>query len=551
MWMNSRQKEILQSQLNDEEAVLKKLKGVYKKALDDIDDRISALMGRTDTENLQSIIYQVQYQKALKTQINGILDTLNGEQFDSIADYISKSYESGFTGVMYDLHGQGIPLIIPIDQNQVVRAIQHDTKLSKSLYDSLGENISVLKKRIQNDISRGIAQGSSYADIAKNVASGMVGDYSKMRGGALGKAMQIARTESHRITNEATYDAQLKAKENGADVVKQWDATIDKRTRPHHAQLDGQLREIDEKFEVSGRKALYPGGFGIASEDVNCRCAVLQRAKWALDEDELQTLKDRAEYFKLDKTENFEDFKKKYLDASKNVIYNGNVINSTYDAAIKSGATVKTVGGIDCAVQVKDYGFPDGAGGIKKTAPATIYTLPDGTQFVYPKNYNKKIQSLSPEDAIATWQKIPDNLRSKIQKTVEVVDYYNPEDAYWRKTYKDFDHSYATGGDKITIYRSSYHDLDYLVTTYCHEGGHYIDYTLPGTSEVDRYCEQSLWQTAMKKDLATSGKNSWRAYGENSPLEDFADSVGYYVTHHDYFAKIFPERTKLLDIILK
>lgn len=329
MWMNSRQKEILQSQLNDEEAVLKKLKGVYKKALDDVDDRISALMGRTDTENLQSIIYQVQYQKALKTQINGILDTLNGEQFDTIADYISKSYESGFTGVMYDLHGQGLPFIFPIDQNQVVRAIQHDTKLSKSLYDSLGENISVLKKRIQNDISRGIAQGSSYADIAKNVASGMVGDYSKMRGGALGKAMQIARTESHRITNEATYDAQLKAKENGADIVKQWDATIDKRTRPHHAQLDGQIREIDEKFEVSGRKALYPGGFGIASEDVNCRCAVLQRAKWALDEDELQTLKDRAEYFKLDKTENFEDFKKKYLDASKNVIYNGKVEQSS------------------------------------------------------------------------------------------------------------------------------------------------------------------------------------------------------------------------------
>lgn len=158
---------------------------------------------------------------------------------------------------------------------------------------------------------------------------------------------------------------------------------------------------------------------------------------------------------------------------------------------------------------------------------------------------------MSPEDAITTWQKIPENVRSKIQKTVQVVDYYNPRDSYWRKAYRDFTHSYATGGDEITLYRSNYHDLSYLLTTYCHEGGHYIDYTLPGTSRTNRYCKQSLWQTAMQQDLATSGKKSWRSYGENSPLEDFADSVGYYVTHHEEFTKIFPERTKLLDIILK
>ena len=55
----------------------------------------------------------------------------------------------------------------------------------------------------------------------------------------------------------------------------------------------------------------------------------------------------------------------------------------------------------------------------------------------------------------------------------------------------------------------------------------------------------------MSKDLDTSGKKSWRAYGENSPLEDFADSVAYYTFAHDQFAAQFPERAKLLDAILK
>ena len=75
-----------------------------------------------------------------------------------------------------------------------------------------------------------------------------------------------------------------------------------------------KLGELDKPFEIAGRKAGYPCGFGIASEDSLCRCALLQRAKWALDDDELQTLKEHAEFYKIDKTKDFDDFKSKYLE---------------------------------------------------------------------------------------------------------------------------------------------------------------------------------------------------------------------------------------------
>ena len=55
---------------------------------------------------------------------------------------------------------------------------------------------------------------------------------------------------------------------------------------------------------------------------MNCRCVALTRARWALGEKELQTLKDRAEYFGLDKTKNFEEFKEKYLVAAAEPEYN-------------------------------------------------------------------------------------------------------------------------------------------------------------------------------------------------------------------------------------
>ena len=323
--MNKRQKQVIQSQLNDERATLNKLKGIYKKALDDVNDRLAALKGRAETENLQSVIYQIQYQEALKKQINGILDTLNGDQFSTISEYLAKSYESGFVGAMYDIHGQGVPLIFPIDQDQVVQAVTLDTKLSKPLYNKLGEDVNLLKKRVANNISRGIAQGQSYSDIAKNIAVGMVGNYARMNGGALYNAMRITRTEAHRISQQAAYDALKKAKDNGADVVKQWDATLDKRTRPSHARVDGEIRELDEPFSNGLMKPGDPRGR--AAEVINCRCQLLQRARCALDEDELDELKERAAYFGLDKTANFEEFRRKYIPASIANSENSGIIN--------------------------------------------------------------------------------------------------------------------------------------------------------------------------------------------------------------------------------
>lgn len=307
--MNKAQKAVQQAQLNDEQKTIKLLQRVYEQAKKNTEQKIRELSSRTDFENLQSIIYQKQYQEALKKQLDSIIDNLQGQQFTSIADYLQKSYHNGYVGVMYDLHNQGIPIISPINQEQVVRALQTDSKLSQGLYSRLGEDVNYLKKSIRAELSRGVANGSTWNEMAKHIAKGMNSPYNK----AINNAIRIARTEGHRIQQQSALDAQYRAKESGADIVKQWDSTLDNRTRPHHRQLDGQIRELDEPFEVDGMKAQAPGHFGRAKEDCNCRCCLLQRARWALDQDELDELKKRAAYFGLDKTADFEDFRQKYL----------------------------------------------------------------------------------------------------------------------------------------------------------------------------------------------------------------------------------------------
>lgn len=216
MQMNQRQKETQQVFLNNEKAVLKQLEGNYKDALNEINNKIAILQAREDAD-LQHVIYQIDYQKALKAQVQTVLDQLHNNNFETVSEYLTKSYEDGFIGTMYDLQGQGIPLVFPIDEEQVAAAIQHETKLSESLYTRLGKDTKVLSKQIAGEISRGIASASMYSEISRNIAG--------YCGISKNKAMRIARTESHRIQCKATADAQRKAKEKGADVVKQWDAS--------------------------------------------------------------------------------------------------------------------------------------------------------------------------------------------------------------------------------------------------------------------------------------------------------------------------------------
>ncbi len=322
--MNKRQKEVQQTFLDNEEKVIEELKKAYRKALTDIMKkskglqlRISELQDMIDTSvdetekamlisMQQSKIYQKQYQDALKKQISGILDSLYVEEFKTIAEYLEKCYEDGFIGALYDIQGQGIPLCFPIDQKAIVRAVMLDSKISKGLYARLGEDIAELKRKISAEVSRGISTGLSYQQMAQLLAGHTNIGYSN--------AVRITRTEGHRVQVQSGMDACIKAKKSGANVVKQWDGTLDKRTRPSHKKVDGEIRELEETFSNG---LLHPGDpNGRAEEVINCRCALLQRAKWALDETELDELKERAAYFGLDKTANFDDFKKKYLTAA-------------------------------------------------------------------------------------------------------------------------------------------------------------------------------------------------------------------------------------------
>lgn len=94
------------------------------------------------------------------------------------------------------------------------------------------------------------------------------------------RARRIVRTETVRAVN---YGSMLGADKYDYEVVKEWLAVNDNRTRLTHRHgtgVDGQVREINEPF---GNGLFFPGDpAGPPEETINCRCAVVLKPK--LDE---------------------------------------------------------------------------------------------------------------------------------------------------------------------------------------------------------------------------------------------------------------------------
>ena len=309
--MNKRQKQVQQSLLNSEIDVLNALEKSYQKALNDINGVIAKLLARKDTENLQAIIYQLKYQRLLKSEIEGFLNALHIQNYQLIDDYLKDSYVTAHIGTLFDLQGQGVPLILPLDQEQMISAITLNSKLSAPLYNALGYNVQHLKINVASEISRGIAQRLTYAEIARNLSATTKVDFNK--------TFRIARTEGHRIQQEATYNLQARAKEKGAKIFKQWDSTLDRKTRPTHRELDGQMIGVNDYFHSSGGgKALYPGGFGDPKEDCNCRCCLVQVAEWELSDDTFTKMNgETGELQHFESIDDYNKFKKKFWEVTK------------------------------------------------------------------------------------------------------------------------------------------------------------------------------------------------------------------------------------------
>ena len=129
---------------------------------------------------------------------------------------------------------------------------------------------------IQRAITQNLIQGNSYQKTARAlreiIGRTVVKDGVKSATGFMSNAVRIVRTENNRIMNQAATANTERAKSEGIDVVRVWSASLDRRTRPEHANLDGKKENKDGFFDSSYGPIKGPGLFPTVGQNVNCRC---------------------------------------------------------------------------------------------------------------------------------------------------------------------------------------------------------------------------------------------------------------------------------------
>ncbi len=162
-----------------------------------------------------------------------------------------------------------------------------------------------------------------------------------------------------------------------------------------------------------------------------------------------------------------------------------------------------------------------GTGTVTVRRDASVVTLKSGQQIYFASS----ISDAHKAETIRQFRKLPRELKQTV-KRMEVVDYDNPADAYWRATYSGFTKSAGTGGrSRITLYGCTANTKGADLLGYiAHEAGHcYDDSKRPAVSSSRK------WQQAVAADTRATSIEHITPYGVNGDNEEFAESVKWLV----------------------
>ncbi len=222
-----------------------------------------------------------------------------GKRWEAMKDVLAADLENA-RNIALKIAGEKMPDVYALNANFASYQIEHDARIDAgfTLYNHdtaeyLLEDTRQLmpppsakkaaeiaankamqweKGKIQSAVMQGILQGESVHKVAERLRGVAEMDYNA--------SVRYARTMTTSAQNAGRYEAFRRGKRLGVDLVAEWVAVLDGRTRHAHRLMHGKRTEIDEPFETpDGYTIYYPAdctGLSTApqSEIWNCRCCI-------------------------------------------------------------------------------------------------------------------------------------------------------------------------------------------------------------------------------------------------------------------------------------
>ena len=211
--------------------------------------------------------------RAKKDQIAGDMTNANKTAMKMVNGETIGMFAFGANYEAYSLeHGAGVSFGFGLyDSATVTRLVRDDPTLLPKWKVNEKKDYKWNRQKIENALTQGIIQGEDLETITNRIASGLSTQNNN-------RMKTFARTAMTGAQNAGRYDRLSEAKGLGIEVVKQWMATLDGRTRDSHRDMDGEKQKIGDKWHPYkfSNGCRFPGDpEGPPREVYNCRCTLV------------------------------------------------------------------------------------------------------------------------------------------------------------------------------------------------------------------------------------------------------------------------------------
>lgn len=154
-----------------------------------------------------------------------------------------------------------------------INSIMKNPNTNHTITFELNKNKIKLKNNLRRILVDAIEKNEDLTMINRRIKNLV---YNKVYGKTKGdgaKTLRTFRTEYTRTRTQAKLDAIQEVEKDGYIVTRHWLYTFEAKVpRPSHLASDGLAENNEGYFIIDGYKTKGPGLFGVASEDINCRC---------------------------------------------------------------------------------------------------------------------------------------------------------------------------------------------------------------------------------------------------------------------------------------
>lgn len=271
----------------------------YRKLVRTVLNEVAALYEKYERDGELTYAEMMKYDryKRFMDSLTLHVNTMSKTTRNSIDKLLSECYTYSYAWMGWAIQSSARKKLqyTALKIEQIRRAVDNPVT-GLTLKQTMEKNRRDIIHRINQTVTQNLVKGVTYKDMAVSLTETFEGDYNK--------AIRVARTETHRVREQATLDSAQHANKRGVVMVKKWrnmkDSRVRKKSKANHVKMDNVKVPVDDHFDLGrGERTLAPGNSGYAHHDINCRCLLV----YEIDRIEGQTNDDLAR-------QTFEDFQR-------------------------------------------------------------------------------------------------------------------------------------------------------------------------------------------------------------------------------------------------